>query len=766
MDGIVAEALPIDAVPGQARVDDGGSPPSREWRVLHRLEKGRIGKRHDDGSVSVRRRERADTILFGPFWRLPCGSYRLTFRCHVWKPRLVSQPVLGAEIIIQNRLQQAWRDFTTDELALGEAAIEFEVPPELSLEGGEEARYEFRLIHLHNADLTIDRVDLRQLDEGEIAPLLPRRWRLLGRQWLTPRGRRVADGTVVFHRRAPVGTVLHGGRPYLWLPEAVYRLKVRGRAVARAPGAPAVAVEIVARPWSGRSGTRVPARESVLIGATDFTGAELMAASSVEFVVPRELSLESGDDVPFEFNLSSLYGAATAIESVELHELRLEPPDVPIASRWRLAGWLSGGRNGAWTQDGVRVRREDRPGAVLAGSRPRLRLNPGRYHLSVGATAEHVRDPAQPVLGLEVAARLRASPAERLPWRRWERRRAVSLLRRVFTAAELSGGPVEAEFVLPEGLVGGDHAYCEIRVDHFGNADLSIETAELNEVQRTGARSRPAIGMARRRNVLVIGNCQAETVRQGFERAEPLRARFKAKYQFIGLQKQLHQRGIEELREADLILVQDIKDWQAYPLKEFIPEGIEIVQFPLLHFASLWPFDHYNGPGDKEAYDREWPNLTFLYQDGLLARLRREIPDREARFAAYRGLNIDGIVNYVRLHDFERRRLSAMDRRFGGEIGKYVLDNFQSRQLFYTIAHPNRQILSMLMQRLMGLLGIDEPFPFVSEFDHLKRLQVPVHPKVASALGVGWADERTEYLYEGRPTTWEAYTRAYINHYG
>jgi hypothetical protein len=64
------------------------------------------------------------------------------------------------------------------------------------------------------------------------------------------------------------------------------------------------------------------------------------------------------------------------------------------------------------------------------------------------------------------------------------------------------------------------------------------------------------------------------------------------------------------------------------------------------------------------------------------------------------------------------------------------------------------------------LVGVDEPFPFVAEFDHLKRLQVPIHPKVARALGVAWADERAEYLYEGRSTTWEAYTRAYIDHYG
>jgi hypothetical protein len=266
--------------------------------------------------------------------------------------------------------------------------------------------------------------------------------------------------------------------------------------------------------------------------------------------------------------------------------------------------------------------------------------------------------------------------------------------------------------------------------------------------------------------VLVIGNCQAASIRLGFERAAPLRSRFKVKYQFVDVPQYLHQQSIQELREASLLLVQDIQEWKTYPLKEFIPADIDIVRFPLLYFASAWPFDQYSGLDDLEAHEREWPNLTFSYLDGLLGRLRHQIPDHEARFAAYRDLNIEGIVNYVRLHDFERRRLLRMDDHFGGGIGKYVLDNFQTKQLFYTVAHPNGDLLSKLMQRLVELLGIDEPLPFVADLDHLKRQQVPIHPKVARALGITWADEKTLYAHEGLPITWEAYIRAYIAHYG
>src|SRR5258708_6024196 len=145
--------------------------------------------------------------------------------------------------------------------------------------------------------------------------------------------------------------------------------------------------------------------------------------------------------------------------------------------------------------------------------------------------------------------------------------------------------------------------------------------------------------------------------------AQPLAARFDAKYHFVNLQKSLHEPGKRELDRADAILVQDIKDWESYPLRSHIGDDSRILRFPLLHFVSLWPFDHYNGMGDREAYEREWPNLAFVHLDGLLGRLRKEVRDPEQRFLAYRDLAVDGVIKVGRLHDFESRRLRAMDQK-------------------------------------------------------------------------------------------------------
>ena len=168
-----------------------------------------------------------------------------------------------------------------------------------------------------------------------------------------------------------------------------------------------------------------------------------------------------------------------------------------------------------------------------------------------------------------------------------------------------------------------------------------------------------------------------------------------------------------------------------------------------------------------------WPSeeqQVEVYR-GLLGRLREEIPDREARFEAYRALELPegspGVVNYRRLHQMEVRRLTGMDKQFGSGIGSFILENFQTRRLFHTTVRPNWEVFSLLMQFVAKLVGAAEPISLTESVDaSLRNPQVPVHPKVARDLGVKWADERTHYLNRGRQVTWEGYIRSYIEHYG
>lgn len=351
----------------------------------------------------------------------------------------------------------------------------------------------------------------------------------------------------------------------------------------------------------------------------------------------------------------------------------------------------------------------------------------------------------------------------------------VELARRDIRAGELASGTIVLNFRVPTELAleAGADAPFDIRLYHCGNASLVIKAVDLVKLADPAeavADLPPAYHTAHRlgrHKLVIIGNCQSETLRQGFARIEALNRLFDVRYHFIQLPKNLHEFAARDLETCDTVLIQDIRLWDEFPLRDHVRPGADSVRFPLVRFASPWPFDSWNGPGDREAYDREAPNLTFPYLDGLLGRLRQEIPDREARFQTYRSLDLPGVVNYRRLHELEERRLAGMDRKFDFAIGAFILENFRTRRIFHTTVRPNWQVFSLLVQSVARSLGVTAPISLDETYDTmLRNPQVPVHPKVARDLGMRWADERTRYLNRGIEMTWESYVRDYIEHYG
>src|SRR5260370_9183960 len=99
MSSLVAEAT-VGAIASQEE-------PASQWHLLGRLEKTTIGARGAGGVTKVRRREQAGCLLFGPYWQLRAGAYRLSFRCRPGKPRLPGEPLLRVEVIPMDRVPRA-----------------------------------------------------------------------------------------------------------------------------------------------------------------------------------------------------------------------------------------------------------------------------------------------------------------------------------------------------------------------------------------------------------------------------------------------------------------------------------------------------------------------------------------------------------------------------------------------------------------------------------------------------------------------------------
>jgi hypothetical protein len=62
------------------------------------------------------------------------------------------------------------------------------VPPSVATDHDIDAPFEFRIMHLRNADLTIRAIELQQIQDWEMAPRSYLQWRLLGRLYPTSMG--------------------------------------------------------------------------------------------------------------------------------------------------------------------------------------------------------------------------------------------------------------------------------------------------------------------------------------------------------------------------------------------------------------------------------------------------------------------------------------------------------------------------------------------------------------------------------------------------
>jgi hypothetical protein len=70
------------------------------------------------------------------------------------------------------------------------------------------------------------------------------------------------------------------------------------------------------------------------------------------------------------------------------------------------------------------------------------------------------------------------------------------------------------------------------------------------------------------------------------------------------------------------------------------------------------------------------------------------------------------------------------------------------------------------MQFIIDRLGGDVSFPDDPTLGVAATDEVPVHPLIARALDVTWADEATTYQFQGGQVCWEEYVGRYIAHFG
>jgi len=273
------------------------------------------------------------------------------------------------------------------------------------------------------------------------------------------------------------------------------------------------------------------------------------------------------------------------------------------------------------------------------------------------------------------------------------------------------------------------------------------------------------------RKLIVYGNCQAGAVHSILNAVPAITERFEVVEHHLWVEGEALDKQLRDFDDADILLQQNVRNWRWHPLYNKVPEHIKVVRFPFCYFAALWPFDGFVFGQDEKmlAIARAYAGpgqFPFGFQDGLLGRLRETIPDAAERFSRYKALDLPDIPDIARYAEFEAARVLADDKRLGFTIGQFMLDNYRRERLFHAIVHPSAKLMRHLGQELLNRIGFDISESEIPQYpDYLSGYQVPLHPKVITALQLDWVDINSKYTQlNGDCVDFESYFTDYISY--
>lgn len=273
---------------------------------------------------------------------------------------------------------------------------------------------------------------------------------------------------------------------------------------------------------------------------------------------------------------------------------------------------------------------------------------------------------------------------------------------------------------------------------------------------------------AARKRVIFIGNCSAADLANFFRAMSSISDEFEFHAWELHINATPTPSLVEILPTAYAVFVLNIVEAEA-ARANFVPNGVPCHVFPLYLRRTYWPFDTLLFGKDELGTESAIKGGYVRFPDGLLGKLRTEVPNKFERFDVYRNLTVSGAVpkNFVRLNEIEEETYRHIDEIYQTKIGDYIISSSKNEQTHHWLGHYGGAIYGLLMEYCMAKMGIRAPLPDFTILDAWSQMQVPVHPIVGEQLGLKWATEDRLYTYGPTgPINWSDYVRMYINQLG
>lgn len=270
----------------------------------------------------------------------------------------------------------------------------------------------------------------------------------------------------------------------------------------------------------------------------------------------------------------------------------------------------------------------------------------------------------------------------------------------------------------------------------------------------------------RKKNVFVVGNCQASAVANLYR-------------DFVGLPNfesvtyfDDHMVAPEATRaavaDADLLIVQD-RDFNHGLTPDQLRPGITLVNFPMVLAGFVWPFanePHVRNVPEPPFSDGPYPSQL---SDSFLNRLIVKGAAPEQALEEYLALDVARAAHLDRMAEIYFDKQRERDRRTGFAIAPIIEARIRTEPLFRTPHHPNASLFGVVASQLFARLGVPaETIEAALQSLHTTPFppdELPIHPGVIRHFGFTFANENTRYSYldEGR-FTFNEYVLRYMRY--
>jgi len=174
----------------------------------------------------------------------------------------------------------------------------------------------------------------------------------------------------------------------------------------------------------------------------------------------------------------------------------------------------------------------------------------------------------------------------------------------------------------------------------------------------------------------------------------------------------------------------------------------QVLRIPNMLFKGYWPFWTNQGPSEFGDYFLDQliamrlnkSEIMHIYLHGKLENKFDLIKMFEESIAIERAKERDSIVQTV----------------------DWVLEHYQEKMVFFSINHPNMELLKMVAKEVYRELDLNIPTNF--EVPNLyDELAVPVHPQLGGIHGIRFVGEDVRYNVFGKQKSFAEYTSNYID---